>query len=164
MSKQTTSTFFGLIAGIILLTGIITSVSSLLSYPTVKRQQNKDIESIKLVENLESQFAHLNTKIKPLEDLNYNNLPDPGTLTKSTFGSDKVEYTHQDKKECGSDYVINQVEISLKDISLEKLPAFIRTMESLRPPIVLTSCAITASTTVSGNGDLKLKFKRIEKH
>lgn len=163
MNKQSQPTILGLTAGIILLIGIIASTLSLLQFPDTKRQQIKDINYIKNINDLEQKFAQLDIQITPLNGLDYSNLPNPKTLIKSIFSSDKIEYIEQDKKECNADYSINQIKIGLKDISLEKLPSLIRTMESLRPPIRLTACTITASTTTSGTGNLKLKFERMER-
>ncbi len=163
MSKQSISTALGLVAGTVFFIGIIASTSSLLRYPNTKRQQIKDINYIKLLDDLEQRFDKLNIQTAPLNDLDYSNLPNPEDLIKSIFGSDKIEYLEQNKKDCGSNYTINQLEISLKDVSLEKLPALIRTMESLRPPIRLSSCTITASTTTSGIGNVTLRLNRIER-
>jgi len=163
MNKQAPSTILGILAGTILIAGIIASTSSLVRYPSIRRQQTKDISTSKILMELENKFTQLDRTTAPLKKLSYTKLADPEVITKNVFGANKIENIQQDKNNCGPEYAINQTEISLKDVALKKLPEFIRTMEALRPPLRLTYCTIRSSTTTSGNGNMKLKFERIER-
>jgi hypothetical protein len=163
MNKQRTSSAFGIFAGIVFITGAVLSISSMLHYPAVKRQQLKNIAASQQLNALQMQFAKLDNQTAPLDKLNCSNLPNPEKLIKSIFGAEIVDQIKQEIKPGPNGYVINSIDISLKNADLKKIPAFIRTMESMRPPIRLTSCAITASATTRGKGNISLKMQRIQK-
>jgi hypothetical protein len=163
MNKQAPSIILGILAGTIFIAGIIASISSLVRYPSIRRQQAKDITTSKILIALENKFSQLDIQTAPLRKLSYTKLADPEVIIKNVFGANKIENIQKDKNNCGPEYAINQIEISLKDITLKKLPEFIRNMETLRPPFRLTSCTIRSSTTTSGSGNMKLRFERVER-
>lgn len=162
MKIKTTSTLFSIFAVTIFLTGILASVTILINYPKVKRQQKKDIDSIKLVEGLEQKFNQINKTTIPFKKLYYDNLPDPKALIKNIFGGDNANCVKSKKTDCGQEYALNHIEINLNDISLDNLPGFIRAMESLRPPIQLNSITVNASKTTPGRGSVDLTMTRVE--
>ena len=163
MNKQRISNVLGIFAGIVFITGTVLSLSSMMRYPTVKRQLAKNIAASQRLDTLQQQFAKLNSQTAPLDKLSYSNLPDPEKLVRSIFGAEITDQVKQEITSGANGYVINNIDISLKNADLEKIPAFIRTMESMRPPIRLTSCTITASTTTKAKGDITLTMQRIQK-
>jgi len=163
MNKQRTSNALGIFAGIVFITGAVLSLSSMMHYPAIKRQLAKNIYTSQRLDTLQQKFAELNSQTAPLDKLNYSNLPDPEKLIGNIFGAEITDQVKQEIKPGSNGYVINNIDISLKNADLEKIPAFIRTMESMRPPIRLISCTITASKTTKAKGNITLTMQRIQK-
>jgi hypothetical protein len=163
MNKQRTSNALGIFAGIIFIAGMALSGYSILHYSKVKRQQAKNIAAAQRLNALQKQFTNLDSLTEPLDKLNYSNLPDPEKLVRNIFGTEIIDQVKQEIQPGAAGYVINLIDISLKNADLEKIPAFIRTMESMRPPIRLTSCTITASATTKAKANITLKLQRIQK-
>lgn len=164
MNKPWVSTAFCALAGIVLVAGVAASVVSLSRYAAVQQRLAKTVAASGRLDALEQEFAELEALSEPFEGLRYDNLIDPVVLVNSGFGVEHVEDIRRSTQPCDGGYVASRIEVSLKDVRLANLFSFVRTAESLRPPLRLTGCTIHASSTEAGTGDMVLKLERIERH
>lgn len=163
MSKSWTSTAFCVLAGIVLVVGVAASITSLSRYATIQKRLAGVVASAARLDALEQDFAELDALRAPFDSLRCDNLIDPVVLVNSGFGAKHVEDVRRSAQPCDGAYVVNRIEVSLKDVRLGNLVSFVRTAESLRPPLRLTECGIHASSTEAGTGDIVLKLERIER-
>ena len=162
MSKPRISTAFCMLAGIVLVAGVVASISSLSRYASVQQRLAKAVTVSERLAAIERESAELDALDAPFDGLRYDNLIDPVALVNTGFGAKHVEDVRRSVQPCGGGYAVNRIEVSLKDVALANLLPFIRTAESLRPPLRLTACTIHASTAEAGSGDVVLKLERIE--
>jgi hypothetical protein len=163
MNNPWISTAFCTLAGIVLLAGVIASISSLSRYATVQQRLAKAVAVSERLGAIEQEFAELDALDAPFDGLRYDNLIDPVVLVNTGFGAKHVEDVRRNVQPCGGGYAVNRIEVSLKDVALANLLPFIRTAESLRPPLRLTACTIHASPAEPGSGDVVLTLERIER-
>ncbi len=163
MSRASTSTVLSLISLVLFTMGVVLSSSSILRYPVTERALTKAISASEHLATLEHQFSALASLSEPFEALRYDALEDLNALASGEFGADHIEDCRQHRETCDAGFVVNQIELSLKAIALEKVVPFVQTCEALHPPIRLMGCTIHASTTQAGTGHAILKLERIER-
>jgi hypothetical protein len=163
MSKASTSTAFCLLSVVLFGVGAVLAISSLVRYPATERKLAKAITASERLDTLEQAFLGLDALLEPFASLRYDALDDPRELVTRAFGADRIEDVRLNEDACDAGYVVNQIEVSLQDVAFESLLPFVRTAEALRPPLRLTSCAIHASATQAGTGNVILKLERIER-
>ncbi len=163
MNKPWVSTAFCALSGVVLVAGVVASISSLSRYSAAKQQFARAVTSSERLDDLEQGFAALDALTIPFEGLRYDNLIDPVALINTSFGTDHVVDVRRDVKACDEGYSVNRVEVSLSGVDLVNVLPFGRMAESLRPPLRLTGCTIHASSTEAGIGDVILKLERIER-
>jgi hypothetical protein len=162
MNRSWAATLFSALAGVVFVAGVCASATALLQYKTTRRGVARSITSLERLSALEVRASELDAWYAPFEALDYESLIDPRVLVESAFGPGVAEELRQEAEGCGQGYVVNRVRISLKGAALKDIAPFVRTAESLRPPLRLTACTIRASDTHAGTGDVTLKLERIE--
>ena len=163
MSRASTSNVLSLLSLVLFTMGVVLSSSSILRYSATEKKFTKAISASEHLAMLEHEFLVLASLSEPFEALRYDALEDPNALASGAFGADHIEYCRQHRETCDAGFVVNQIELSLKAIALEKVVPFVQTCEALRPPIRLMGCTIHASTTQAGTGHVIFKLERIER-
>ena len=163
MNRHRISTAFCVLAVVVLVAGVAASISSLSRYATVQQRLAKAVTVSDRLGALEQTFAELDAHTDPFEALRYDNLIDPVVLINAGFGARYVEDVRRNIQSCDAGYSVNMTEVSLKGVTLANVLPFVRTAESLRPPLRLTACTIHASPAEAGTGDVVLKLERIER-
>jgi hypothetical protein len=162
MKKLRIIDIIGIIAGLIFLNGVFIAAVTILQYPNLKQQRDNKLKSMQKLTKLEQDYKQLQLQIDPLTKIDYKKQPDPEKLIRSIFPPASIERIDQQTKNVNRDFSIIQIDLSLKNIELSQLQAFIRTMESLRPPIKLISCKISASHR-PGIGNVNLTLETVSR-
>lgn len=161
MKNFNLTVLLGITAGLLFAGGLITATSVVVSYPDLKSQKIRKIKSLHNLAKLEQDFNTLERQLEPLKKLNYSKLPDAEKLIRSIFSAENIDRIEVRQADATPNFTITTVQLDLKNIEISRLPAFIRTMESLRPPLKLTACKITASHQ-PGIGRISLTLQRPE--
>ena len=95
-------------------------------------------------------------------------LPDPhpvslADLMKKSLAGDKYEITEQTAQPAIQGWIAQRRDVTLQDIQLSKLAAFLADAEAARPPWRMISCRIISTGPEGGTGRVSLTFEALEK-
>lgn len=95
-------------------------------------------------------------------------LPDPhpvslADLMKKSLAGDKYEITEQSAQPVIQGWIAQRRDVTLQDIKLSRLGAFLSEAEAARPPWRMISCRIISTGPEGGTGRVSLTFEALEK-
>lgn len=87
----------------------------------------------------------------------------PTDALKTVFPDQKIEDPRETRREISGGWALKQKEYVLDDVSIGKAMEFVQKAEAMRPPWIMTRCAIRSSTTAAGAGHVAITLEALEK-
>jgi hypothetical protein len=162
MKERGSSTVFALISGITFISGIVLTLICLHNYTETKQHNAKREQDFNDLMKLERSAANLEAQLTPFRGIDYTMIPDTEKLVRNIFTKNEIEDIRQHSIGSVTGFDVSETEVALKDVELNKISGFVRVMESLRPPVHLTACEITASESRPGLGNVIFKLQSIK--
>jgi len=163
MNNSARTRFIWLSALISLVAGIVMTVHNLRSSESVGERFRKQIGELKILKNQETDLARHEAARKKYEQIIGKKPVLLNAILQETLPGVKVDEVREARKDLIDGWSLRQKEISMSEVSLEKVMDFIQKAESQKLPWSLAKFVVRTAPRTAGTGHVVLVMECLEK-
>ena len=152
-----------LMAAIMFLVGAWLTVATVRTTPDRLRQLERKTSDLRTLQGFQHALSDDHGAVKAYNQLSEHRPPDLGGLLDDAFPDHTPRVEEDHRRDIAGGWYARRVDITLEQVALEKLGAFLQRAESVRPPWKVRNCDITATPGQVGYGRVHLVLEGLEK-
>jgi len=163
MNNNLTTRLLWLFSAVFLFIGIGLTVQNLRKCDDLIERFKKKSGELKILRNMQADIFRYEAARHKMEQLAEKHPVALNAIIQEALGGIKVEDIRDSRKELVGGWAVRQKEISINDVSIEKVMEFIRKAESQKMPWCLSRCVIRTAPGAAGTGQIVLQMEAVEK-